>query len=205
MYGAESTAVADGFVSIAFTANTTDAEEVSVTKADGSVCARDPGQATFNGYSLEISFCEVLPCVYEMLTGQSIVADAGGNAVGFKMNSKVDVSAKAFALEVWAGVPGAACSGGAGSYGYILVPFVGTGVVGDFTIENAAVTFNITQASTKDGNGWGVGPYDVVGDGLGGAGPLPDPLDVNDHLYVAWTDVAPPDVTDGCVSLTAPA
>lgn len=204
VWDSESTAVTDGFVSVAFSAQTTDAEEISVTKADGSICARDPGTPQFNGYSLEISFCEVLPCVYEMLTGQAVVNDALGEPVGFKMNSKIDVTAKAFALELWAGVPGGACTGGAGSYGYVLVPFVSTGVVGDFTVENAAVTFSITQAVTKDGNAWGTGPYDVVDDGLGSPGQLPDALDVNDHLYVAWTDIAPPTVTAGCVTLTQP-
>jgi hypothetical protein len=203
VYAAESTAVTDGFISVAFSAQTTEAEVIEVTRADGQVCVRDTGVPAFNGYSLEISFCNVLPCVYNMLTGQPVVNDTSGSPVGFKMNSDVDVSAQAFALELWAGVPSAACSGGAGAYGYILVPFIQSGVIGDFSIENAAVNFSITGAATKDGNAWGTGPYDVLDDGLGAAGPLPDALDVNDHLYVAWTDIAPPAVTDGCVTLTA--
>jgi len=207
LYGEESTAVTEGFISVGFTAQQTEAEEIVITNAAGKTCARDPGTPEFNGYSLEITFCGVQPCIFEMLTGQPPVRDANGNTVGFKMNSSVDPDASAFALEIWAGVPGVACdtAGGTGSFGYILVPFVASGVVGDFTIENAAVNFVINGASTKDGNGWGAGPYDVVSatDGTTPA-PLPERLDRDDHLYVSWTPIGPPDKTDGCVLLEQP-
>lgn len=202
--GNTSTAVTEGFISVGFTAQTTEAEEILITNASGGTCARDPGSPSFNGYQLEITFCGVQPCIFEILTGQEPVEDAAGETVGFKMNTKVDVSASAFALEIWAGVPGVACDpgGGTGSFGYILVPFVSPGVVGDFTIENGAVNFVVNGASTKDGNAWGVGRYDVVPDLAGtGADRLPAPLDPDDHLYVVWTSVEPPAATDGCVEL----
>jgi hypothetical protein len=103
------------------------------------------------------------------------------------------------------GVPGVACSGDAGAFGYLLLPCLQGGVIGDFTIENAAITFTVTGATTKDGNGWGVGPYDVVEDADGDAAPLPDPLDPDDHLYAVFTTIEPPEPTDGCVELEAPA
>jgi hypothetical protein len=65
----------------------------------------------------------------------------------------------------------------------------------------------VTGSQTKDGNGWGVGPYDVLGDGVspaGDAGPLPHPLEPDDHLLAIFTTVPPPDPTDGCVALEAP-
>jgi len=206
IYGAESSqAVTDGFVSIAFTAQTTEAEEIIITNANGQTCARDAGSPEFNGYQLEITFCGVQPCIFEMITGQPPVTDYQGDTVGFKMNTAIDQSSSAFALEVWAGVPGVECTtGGGGSYGYILVPFVSSGVVGDFTIENGAVNFVVNGASTKDGNGWGAGPYDVVPDLAGAPAQLPIPLDKDDHLYVVWTPVNPPEVTDGCVPVVAP-
>jgi hypothetical protein len=208
MYGDEGMAVSEGFVSVAFTAQTTEAEEIVVTNAGGKTCARDAGSPEFNGYSLEITFCGVQPCIIEMLTGQPPVTDALGDVVGFKMNTGVDTSTVAFALEVWAGVPGVECSSdaeeAAGSYGYILVPFVAPGVVGDFTIENAAINFVITGATTKDGNGWGVGPYEVVPGVDGACTVLPDPLDGDDHLYVIWTSCLPPENTDGCEVIPDP-
>ena len=208
VYDEESSAVTEGFISVGFTAQQTEAEEIVVTNANGSTCARDPGSPEFNGYELEITFCGVQPCILEMLTGQPPVTDALGDVVGFRMNSSVDITTRAFALEIWAGVPGVECGTGGeadqGSFGYILVPFVTPGVVGDFTIENAAINFVVSGASTKDGNGWGSGPYDVVPDAGGDCTVLPEPLDSDDHLYVVWTPCGPPDPTDGCVILTPP-
>jgi hypothetical protein len=129
--------------------------------------------------------------------------DANGDIVGFRMNSSISACDSGFALEVWMGVPGVACAGDAGGFGYLLLPCLQGGVIGDFTIENAAITFTVTGDSTKDGNGWGSGPYDVVADAGGGAGPLPSPLDPDDHLYVSFTTVPPPVETDGCTTVPA--
>ncbi len=70
------------------------------------------------------------------------------------------------------------------------------GVIGDFTIENAAITFTITGAATQDGNSWGIGPYPDM--------QLTEPLDPDDHLYVIFSTEDPPEVTDGCVALIPP-
>jgi hypothetical protein len=202
-YGDDNMVVTEGFVSVALTANINEPEEIVVTNASGKTCVRDPGEAEFQGYGVEITFCEVSPCLFSIVTGQPSVVNADGEVVGFRMNSGISLSGAGFGLEVWMGVPGVACTGEAGAYGYLLLPCLQGGVIGDFTIENAAVTFTITGASTKDGNGWGVGPYDVVDDGTGAAAPLPDPLDNNDHLYTIFTTIGPPDPTDGCAPLVA--
>ena len=68
-------------------------------------------------------------------------------------------------------------------------------MVGDIEINGEdAVNFSMTGAYTSGGNGWGVGPYDVV---LNGAAtpvpsPLPTALDPYDHLLMMDTGVAPP-------------
>jgi hypothetical protein len=205
--GNDASAVTGGFVSVAATAQITQAEAIEVTNANGKVCARDPGSPEFNGYQLEITFCDVQPCIFEMITGQPPVKDVNGEVVGFKMNSSIDQSAQAFALEIWAGVPGVACgpsaTGDAESSGYILFPYISSGTIGDFTVENAATNFVITGASTKDGNNWGAGPYEPVPGADGNPARLPELLDSDDHLYVSYTTVPSPDETNGCVPLTA--
>jgi len=203
-YGDDNMVVTDGFVSVALTANITEPEEIVVTNANGQTCVRDPGCPEFNGYGVELTFCDVSPCLFSIVTGQPVVTNAAGDAVGFRMNSDVSICGQGFALEVWMGVPGVACSGEGGAYGYLLLPCLQSGVIGDFTIENAAVTFTVTGASTKDGNGWGTGPYQVVEDDANQPAYLPDPLDANDHLYVSFTEIAPPDPTDGCAPLVPP-
>lgn len=160
-----SSIVSDGFVSVAFTANIDEGEEITVTNAAGRTCVRDTPVPTLTGYSLVITFCEVNPDLYAMLTGQSSVFDPNGTAVGFRVNGDTDASKSGFALEIWSNVPGVACTDdplAQGSFGYLLLPFVQGGVLGDFTIENGAVTFTIQNAATKSGSAWGVGPYNVV-------------------------------------------
>ena len=46
-YGPDNQVVTDGFVSVALTANITDAEEITVVNANGKTCVRDPGCAEF--------------------------------------------------------------------------------------------------------------------------------------------------------------
>jgi hypothetical protein len=153
-----------GFVSVALTANIDEGDEISVVNAGGETCVRDAASPSFTGYGVAITFCDVNPELYAMLTNQSVVFDNLGDAVGFRVNSRVKTSDANFALEVWSNVPGVVCDdpNAAGSYGYTLLPFVSGGVLGDFTIENGAVTFTLQNAATKDGTGWGQGPYNVV-------------------------------------------
>jgi hypothetical protein len=200
--GDESVAVTDGYISVALSAQINEPEEIEVKNANGQTCVRDAGCAEFKGYTVEIAFCNVDPCLFSMLTGQEAVVDAAGEPIGFRMNSKKKSCDSAFALELWSGVPGVACGGlsaDSGSFGYLLLPFVRAGVIGDFTIENAAVTFTVSGAVTLDGNTWGKGHYDVF-EGVGAAAKLHEDVDPNDHLLVAFTTKAPPAVTDGCVA-----
>lgn len=203
-----SSIVTEGFISAAFTANTDTGTEISVTNASGKVCIRDTPCPTFTGYSVEIVFCEVNPELYAMLTGQDAVFDADGNAVGFQVNSDISACDSGVALELWSAVPSVQCAeedvAAQGSFGYVLVPFLQGGVLGDFTLENDAVSFTITGAATKTGGGWGVGPYDVVSDGANPA-PLLNPIASGVHLHVQYTTIAPPEASCDCDSSGAEA
>lgn len=215
--GACSAITSEGFVSVAFTANIDEGEAITVTNASGKTCVNDAPAPTLTGYTLVITFCEVDPELYAMLTGQSPVYDSAGDAVGFRVSGDADSSQSGFALELWSTVPGgsacdAANAGAQGSYGYLLVPFVQGGVLGDFTLENGAVTFTVQGASTKDGSGWGVGPYNVVPSENGEGGPLLEPIGPKDYLHIQLTTVAPPEAGCTCqengdpaTGLTAPA
>lgn len=191
----------EGFVSIAFTANIDEGEEIAVTNASGKTCVRDTPIPRITNYSLVFTFCEVSPELYAMMTGQAVVFDGEGNAVGFRVNTDVDPSDSGFATEVWSNVPGVQCGSesDSGTYGYTLVPFVQGGVIGDFTIENNAVTFTISNATTKSGGSWGVGPYDVVSD-TGTPSPLLTAIGSADHLHVQLTTIAPPAAGCACAA-----
>ena len=193
--------VSDGFVSVALTAVINEGEAINVTNAAGRVCVSDTPAPSFTGYTVVITFCQVDPALYAMMTGQAQVFNSDGDVVGFRMSSDVDSSDSGFALEVWSNVPSVACSteGAAGTYGYTLLPFVQGGVLGDFTIENNAVTFTVQNAATKTGSGWDVGPYDVVLDDTDPS-PLLLPIGTGDHLHIQLTEVAPPEPSDDCIA-----
>ena len=109
-----------------------------------------------------------------------------------RVNTGVDVKGAGFALEVWSTSPGSSVTTQRGRLVRVhLLLFISGGVLGDFTIENGAVTFVLQNAATKDGTGWGVGPYDVVPDATGTASPLLLAMDPKDHLHVQYTTIAP--------------
>jgi hypothetical protein len=209
VYGDGSVGVSEGFVSVAFTANTDDGEEINVTNAAGKTCVREVPCPKFLGYGVEIEFCSADPALFALLTGQEPVLDEDGVAVGFRVNSDVSGCDSGFALEVWTGVPGVACdtttSADANPGGYLLLPYLQGGIFGDFTIENDAISFTVTGAQTKTGSGWGAGPYNVQRNTQGNAVPLAKPIESGDHLHVQYTDVAPPPGICGTHPLLDPA
>lgn len=190
----------DGFISVAFTTNVTEGEAVTVTKANGKQCVNDTPPPEFNNVGVTVTFCNVDPELYAMMTAQPVEYDAAGDAVGFRMRKNVSLNGAGVALELWSNVPSEACEGGEGSWGYMLLPFLQGGVLGDFTLENNAVTFTIQGMTTRSGGAWGVGPYNVVMDEADAPGPLNEAMTSDDHFLVRWTNVAPPE--PGCECLT---
>lgn len=206
--GDDSVVVSKGWTSVAYTANTDDGEEIKVPNAANETCVYVPAEPAFLGYGVEITFCNVDPDLYALLTGQRTLVDANGNVVGFAMDTAVKAGDVHFSLEVWAGSPGGAnCDnpGAGASYGYILLPLLQGGVVGDFTIENDAVTFTISGAATLDGNRWGQGYYNVVLDGTGEPALLVESVSQTEHLVLLNTGMAPPAAMCGARPFLDPA
>lgn len=198
IYGDNAVVVTKGFVSAQASTNTASKDAVELKNADGERVINIPEQVSFSNYGLEITFTEVDPELFAIVTGNRLIFDAFGNPVGVASNSKVVSNDIAFALEVWTGAPAAGCVAGAGvAYGYVLYPFLSGGVRGDLQFSEGAITFSVTGVSSKDGNQWGVGPYKVVPDASSQPAALPAALDPNDHDYLISTVIAPPDPTTG--------
>jgi hypothetical protein len=209
VYGDDSQVVSKGFISVAFTANTTESDEINVTNAAGEVCVYEAAVTSLTGYGVEIAFCEVDPELFALVTGQPVVIGPDGSTVvGFDVDTKISLENSNFALELWAGSPtGDACSteGAQGAYGYLLLPFLKGGILGDFTVENGAVTFTLTGANTSEGNAWGVGPYDdIMLDGTSQPGPMATPVSTSTALRTMIVDLAPPEAACGARPLLDP-
>lgn len=204
-YGPCATAVSDGFVSVASTADITEGDVIELKNANGLVCVRYKPPNTNNGYNVDVNFCKVDPDLYSLITGQPTVIDTDtGDVVGFRVDVDVDTTTFGWALEVWSNVPSEACDlAGNVAYGYVLYPFLTGAIIGDYTIENDAVTFTATGGHTKSGNGWQQGPYNVINEG-GLPNPLATPMGATEHLHVQQTYLAPPESTCGCIALDDP-
>lgn len=207
VWGDRAQIATEGYVSVAQTANYDDGNEKTVTNAQGKKCVYRPANAELTNLSLAVVFCQVDPEFYTALTGFPAEYDAEtGDVVGFRIDRSVRPLDVGVALEVWADAQGTAgCDEGADvPYGYFLWPFLSGGRVGDYTIEDNAVTFSVTGMVTRDGSKWGVGPYDVVTDDAGDPAPLADEVTSTQPAVVRRTTIAPPAETYGLIPLDDP-
>lgn len=181
----------DGFISVTLSAEVEDGTEIITKKADGSMCVNEMTASSFKRFTVEIEFCGVDPGTLAIGTNAEIYENYESIAAGIVVPE--GTINKKFSLEIWTGLSGEACAPGVEeASGYMLLPFVQAGVIGDITVDGEnAVTFSMTGAYTKGGNGWGVGPFNTMAD-TGSAAPLPTPLDPLDHLLLVATDIAPP-------------
>jgi len=174
-------------------------ETATLKKASGALCVNEKKADSFKRFTVEIEFCGVNPSLLAIVSNAEPYEDYAGDIAGFTVGEgEID---KAFSLELWTGLSGQACLPGqtGEASGYMLLPYVVAGVLGDVTIDGEnAVTFSITGAATKGGNGWGVGPYEVVYDTTDPLTPvpavLPTAIDPFDHLLLIDTSLAPPPI-----------
>lgn len=195
VYGEYNQAVSEGIVTTTFTPNTSDTEEINVTGFHGQRCVFEPSTPELAGYSLEIVFCNVDFELFEIITKQPLVFDAEGRVVGIEMDTKIDLDGEGFAIETWTGTVGSdVCEdpNAEGEWGYLLLPYLKGGIVGDITIENNAINFTITGASTREGNRWGAGPYGVERNELGNPDVLFQPISATAALRLQVVSVPPP-------------
>lgn len=198
----DSVAITNGFMTFTLSSEVEDGSEIITKKADGSLCVNEMTASSFKRFTLEIEFCGVDPGVLSLVTNGRAYLDHAGDQAGFVVPEGT-IDSK-FALELWTGLSGQACPTGVEECsGYLLLPFVQAGVLGDIEITGEdAITFSMTGAFTKGGNSWGVGPYEVVAND-GTPDFLPEALDNLDHLLLMETCVTPPEGACGLQAMPA--
>lgn len=191
--GASDNIVTNGFVTVSFSPEVKDRDEIEQLNANGDVCVTSTRRPELKWYNVEAEFCEVNSELFAMLTGQEVYENFDSSDV-IGMSIGADAAETGFALEVWSNIDisDGACGASGVDHGYFLAPWLSEGLITDFTIENAAITFTI-QARTNPGHQWGAGPYDVEEqDGGGTAGPLTTSLDPAKQLLFFRTGIQPP-------------
>ncbi len=168
------------------------------------LCIVDDAFTEVIGYTADLALCGVDPDLISLMTGQPIVLNAAGDVVGFDATSTVDLDSFGFAVEVWSRIAGSACDvSGHRPWGYTVFPFLKGGRLGGFSFENGAVQFTISGAQTRDGNGWGVGPYDVDRDISDAPAPLNTALGENTHYRNTLVTLDPPTASCGAFALAS--
>lgn len=205
LVGDSSVVTTKGFITLSMTSNIEEGESINVVNAGGESCVTEAATPTWNGVSAEAEFCDVDFALFEILTGQEVVLDSDGRAIGITESTDIDMTDVKFALEVWLGANSSAApsAGSQGRYGYVLLPNLSGGVIGDVTIENGAINFTITGMSTRNGAAWGAGPHRVeLVNGVPSV--LSTPLKANDHRRIMQVEVAPPEIYEGATPLLDP-
>jgi hypothetical protein len=206
VYGAAGTIVSEGFINIELENQETDATEISQTKANGKRCYYIETPKLLNNVQASIEFCEVDPELFEMITGSPLVLDdaVAPKAHGFTTDS-ASYGVGNVAIELWTNLASGGCTPGQypRRWGYYLMPWLYQGTVGKPTVENGAVNFTINEARTREGNQWGVGPYNIQRDKNGALSPLFTPITATTHDLLYKVNVAPPEASCGVQPLVA--
>lgn len=205
--GACSTIVSKGFISLELEADETSGNEISPTLADGSRCYYHTTPKQLNGIKVNIEFCSVDPELINLLTGSPIITDDATptpESIGFTTDS-ANYGVANVAIELWMNLAGGGCSDASGrKWGYYLLPWLHQGTVGKPTVENDAVNFTVQEAMTRDGNQWGVGPYNIQLDNASAPSPLFTSLSSTAHDLLMTVNTAPPTPVCGCQELVIP-
>jgi hypothetical protein len=183
----------DGFTTLTLSSQVEDGAEILTRNASGHLVVNEKLSANFKRFNVDIDFVGVNPALLTMMSNANSYADYNSDAAGFTVPE--GVINKTFALEIWTGLSGQACPPGGGSPGgYLLLPFVHAGTLGDIAITgDKDVSFTLKSGYTKGGNVWGAGPFKVVY-GVDGVteSVLPSEIDSLDHLLMLDTLLAPP-------------
>lgn len=202
--GASAVVVSKRISTVTIDEVTDDGTNIRERNFGDELCIVDDAFTSVIGYTADIALCGVDPGLISLLTGQPTVTNAAGDIVGFDANTGIDLDSFGFSLEVWSRIAGSACDpSGNRQWGYTPFPFLKGGRLGGFSFENGAVQFTISGAQTRDGNGWGVGPYDVDRDEVGAPSPLHTPLGVNTHYRNIVVSLDPPEAACGAFALAS--
>jgi hypothetical protein len=191
-----------GIISVQMNLNQQDRQDYFEVNADNQPCVTDTAPPILKWIDLQITFCSVDPTMISMLTGEALVLNDASAPVAVGWDTSVGaVNTVNFGFETWTRIGnGGICVGNYPSYGYMVLPWVTQGILGDVTFENGNANFVIT-ARTQAGGNWGTGPYNVVRSAatatLNMPLPLLTPIGSQLHRRTLVTTLAPPPAVCG--------
>lgn len=195
--GENNSYVMKSFISLSFTPEYEDGEELTQKDASGAVCATFRSPDTLKRVNLELAICEPDPEFTELISGGTLLTDTDGtNTVGWAAPEiGVDALPDGVALEVWSNAIQGGKRASTNPYWRWVFPFATMRQSGDRVIENGLL------ANTFEG--WAVGNAQF-GRGPGGDGagsPWPH-ISTRAYQYARSADTPTP--TNGYVTVAAP-
>lgn len=177
------------FISVSFTPEYEEGDEITQKNAAGEVCASFQSPDTLKRVTLEVAVCNPDPEFTWVAAGGTVLS-SGGKVVGYKAPAVgVDALPYGVALDVWSLAVNNGKPASIGRYWRWVFPYVVLRPSGDRVIENGML------ANTFEG--WGVGNA-AYGDG-------PDNLwafGAPDTPYAYARTDAVPGTTDGFITVT---
>jgi hypothetical protein len=185
-----------GYISVKPSPQYEDGTEFTQKTAAGLLCINQKDQGQLKRVALDALFCVLNPDVIVQLTGarENFLSAVTGTGAFFNDS----VISTHTSLELWQQVAGRnACINGVQQYVYWAFPHTVNWQVGDWTVENAGLQFNL-KGETQGAGTWGTLPTVLPPNGYLGSGTFA----AGDHYGYNVTTVAPPTSTNGAIVLT---
>jgi hypothetical protein len=211
-YGPCSSFVTDSFSQVEIGSEIEEGESFTATKANGGTCVdtRNPDRVRWDTWTLDM--CMIDPELWGTINDNyRLLYDYLGGVAGWAEGYNI-ASSNAVAVEMWVNVAADQidlCEDEnavvEGLWFYFLAPKMINWRRGDTLTFSGE--FNPVQLTgiTSTGVRWGRGPYDVVLNDAGAAGPMLQPAATDDRLLALITSVPPPAPACGCQPLSNPA
>lgn len=147
--GASNAFVTNAFMSMSFTPEYTEGDEIEEKGADGSVCVYFKLPDVLKRVTFELAICSPDPELTEILVGGETLED-GGSVVGWAAPATgVEATPNGVSLELWSRAIVAGKPAAVNPYWRWVFPYTQMRLTGDRTLENGMM------ANTFEG--WGVG------------------------------------------------
>lgn len=195
MTGENNSYVMKSFISLSFTPEYEDGEELTQKDASGAVCTTFRSPDTLKRVNLELAICEPDPEFTELVSGGVILQDEAENTVGWAAPEiGVDALPNGFALEVWSNAIQGGKRAAENPYWRWLFPYAVLRQSGDRVIENGILANSF--------EGWAVGnaPFGTGPSGAGHGSPW-DFTAARAYQYARSADTPTPQ--NGYVPITA--
>lgn len=149
LVGAENAWVTNAFMSMSFTPEYTEGDEIEEKGADGSVCVYYKMPDVLKRVTFELAICNPEPQLEEILVGGTVLETAG-EPVGFAAPpTGVEATPNGVSIETWSRAIVAGKPAAVNPYFRWVFPYTQMRLTGDRTLENGMM------ANTFEG--WGVG------------------------------------------------